>query len=53
MVQAQRSNALHLSQMNIDKVLPEVFSMTNLLRLDLSFNNIVKLDPKIGDLSNL
>ena len=53
MVQAQKSNALHLSQMNLDKVLPEVFTMTNLLRLDLSFNNIVKLDPKIGDLSNL
>ena len=27
--------------------------MTNLLRLDLSFNNIVKLNPQIGDLSNL
>jgi Leucine-rich repeat (LRR) protein len=28
-------------------VLPEVFTMTKLIRLDLSFNNIVKLDPKI------
>jgi len=34
-------------------VLPEVFSMTNLIRLDLSFNNIVKLSAQIGDLTNL
>jgi Leucine-rich repeat (LRR) protein len=27
--------------------------MTNLIRLDLSFNNIVKLSPKIGNLVNL
>ena len=27
--------------------------MTNLIRLDLSFNNIVKLNPQIGELSNL
>ena len=53
MTQAQRSNALHLSQMNLDQVLPEVFSMTNLIRLDLSFNNIVKLSAQIGDLTNL
>ena len=53
MTQAQRSNALHLSQMNLDQVLPEVFSMTNLIRLDLSFNNIVKLSTQIGELSNL
>lgn len=39
--------------MNLDNVLPEVFTMTNLIRLDLSFNNIVKLSAQIGDLSNL
>lgn len=27
--------------------------MTNLTRLDLSFNNIVKLSPRIGELTNL
>lgn len=27
--------------------------MTNLIRLDLSYNNIVKLNPKIGSLVNL
>lgn len=27
--------------------------MKNLLRLDLSYNNIVKLSPMIGDLPNL
>lgn len=45
---AQRSNALHLSNMNISQVLPEVFKMTALIRLDLSFNNLVKLSPEIG-----
>ena len=53
MTQAQKSNALHLSQMNLDVVIPEVFSMTNLVRLDLSFNNIVKMNPQIGDMINL
>ena len=53
MIQAQKSNALHLSQMNLDVVLPEVFGMTNLIRLDLSFNNIVKLNAEIGELTNL
>ena len=42
---AQKSNALHLNNMNLDIVLPDVFKMKNLLRLDLSFNNIVKLSP--------
>ena len=50
---AKRSNNLHLSQMNLDHVLPQVFKMTSLTRLDLSFNNLVRLDPAIGDLSNL
>lgn len=39
--------------MNLDQVLPEVFSLLNLIRLDLSFNNIVKLSPRIGELTNL
>ena len=63
-VTAQKSNALHLNQMNLDSVLPDVspssidnlnkvFKLTNLIRLDLSFNNIVKLNPKIGGLINL
>ena len=53
MVSAQRSHALHLSQMNLDEVLPEVFAMKNLIRLDLSFNNLVRLSPQIGDMVNL
>ena len=44
---AQRSNALSLNQMNLNVVLPEVFKLSNLIRLDLSFNNIVKLSPEI------
>jgi hypothetical protein len=50
---ANKSNALHLNQMNLDVMLPEVFKMTNLIRLDLSYNNIVKLDVKISNLTNL
>mmetsp|Transcript_11367 Transcript_11367/g.19161 ORF Transcript_11367/g.19161 Transcript_11367/m.19161 type:complete len:194 (-) Transcript_11367:622-1203(-) len=50
---ALKSHALHLSQMNIDIVMPEVFRMKNLVRLDLSFNNIVKLSPLIAELTNL
>ena len=30
-----------------------MFSLTNLTRLDLSFNNIVKLSPRIGELQQL
>ena len=52
-VTAQRSKSLHLSQMNLDVVLPEVFKLTMLTRLDLSYNNIVRLDPRIGELQNL
>jgi Leucine-rich repeat (LRR) protein len=50
---AKKSNSLHLSQLNLDVVLPQVFKMTNLIRLDLSFNNLVRIDPLIGELSNL
>ncbi len=50
---AKKSNSLHLSQMNLDVVLPHVFKMINLVRLDLSFNNLVRLDVAIGELSNL
>ncbi len=68
MVIAQKSNALCLNQMNIDVIMPDVssslsrylwampvqiFKMRNLIRLDLGFNNIVKLNPLIGQLSNL
>ena len=37
----------------MDAVLPEVFSLVNLVRLDLSFNNLVKLSGKIGTLQQL
>ncbi len=50
---AKKTNSLHLNQLNLDSVIPEVFSLVNLVRLDLSFNNIVKLSPKIGDMANL
>jgi len=47
---AKKTKSLHLNQLNLDTVIPEVFSLLNLTRLDLSFNNIVKLSPRIGDL---
>ena len=50
---AKKSNSLHLSQMNLDVVLPQVFKMTNLIRLDLSFNNLVRLNVAISELANL
>jgi Leucine-rich repeat (LRR) protein len=50
---AKKSNALHLNQLNLDVVLPEVFRLSNLVRLDLSFNNIVKLSPQVKQLGNL
>lgn len=53
LVTAQKSKSLHLSNMNLDCVLNEVFKLTNLVRLDLSYNNIVRLDPRIGDLQQL
>ena len=39
--------------MNLDVILPEVFKLTMLIRLDLSCNNIVRLDPRIGELGQL
>ena len=50
---AKKSNSLHLSQMNLDVVLPQIFKMENLIRLDLSMNNLVRLDPAVGELINL
>jgi hypothetical protein len=50
---AKKTNCLHLNQLCLDVVLPEVFSLKNLTRLDLSFNNIVKLSPRIGELQAL
>ena len=50
---ARKTNSLHINQLNLDVILPEVFSLLNLTRLDLSYNNIVKLSPRIGDMPQL
>lgn len=50
---AEESNQLHLPNLNLDFVFPEVFGLTNLIRLDLSYNNLVRLDSSIGDLTEL
>ena len=34
-------------------IFEEVFSLTKLARLDLSFNNLVKISPRVGELTNL
>ena len=39
--------------MNLDFVMPEIFKLKNLVRLDLSYNNIVKLSPQIELLENI
>lgn len=44
---------LHLSSFNIDVIFSEIYSMTFLVRLDLSHNNIRVLDPAIGQLLKL
>ena len=44
---------LHLSSFNIDVIFSEIYSMTFLVRLDLSHNNISLLDPAIGQLLKL
>ena len=50
---AKKSHSLHLSQLNLNVVIPAVFKMTHLIRLDLAFNNLVRLEPTIGELVNL
>lgn len=50
---AKESNSLHLPNLNLDFVFPEVFGLTNLVRLDLSYNNLVRLDASIGQLVDL
>ena len=44
---------LHLSSFNLDLIFPQIFSMTFLVRLDLSHNNIRELEPAIGQLAKL
>jgi len=50
---AKKTNVLHLSSLNLDVIFPEVFTLTNLVRLDLSFNNLVQIPTTIGELTNL
>jgi Leucine-rich repeat (LRR) protein len=50
---AKKSKVLHLGSIGLDFILPEVFEMTKLVRLDLSFNNLVKISEEIGVLVKL
>jgi len=49
----KKTNILHLSNLNLDFIFPEVFKLVNLIRLDLSFNSLVQVSPLIGNLINL
>ena len=51
--QAETTNSLHLSSLNIDYIFSSVFSLTSLQRLDLSHNNLVRINDKIGVLEGL
>uniref|UniRef100_A0A7S2UUH4 Uncharacterized protein n=1 Tax=Fibrocapsa japonica TaxID=94617 RepID=A0A7S2UUH4_9STRA len=52
--QAKRTKVLHLSMRGLEQIPRAVFTqLTGLVRLDLSFNNIVELSPDLGLLTLL
>ncbi|CAG9320799.1 unnamed protein product [Blepharisma stoltei] len=50
---AQRSNSLILTGCNLFKIPDKVWTLVDLLRLDLSFNNIDVLPPEVSNLTKL
>ena len=50
---AQKSSHLSLPAMNLFKIPEKIYTITNLLRLDLSNNNIETVSPSISNLSKL
>ena len=50
---AKTTRILHLNHLNLDYILNEVFTIKNLIRLDLSYNSIKTIQPEIGKLSKL
>lgn len=52
---AAATSSLHLNNMNLDNLdsFGDLFKLTSLVRLDLSYNNLVRLDERIGLLVNM
>ncbi len=44
---------LYLTGLSLVELLPEIWQLTNLKTLDLSWNNLTSLPPEIGQLTNL
>ena len=52
--QAGQTKILHLNNYNLDTILPGVIKLgCTLIRLDMSFNNIVKIEKEIGEMKSL
>lgn len=51
--QARRTGCLHLSHCGLDKIPPEVFEMTDLVRLDLGWNELTEIPDEIAELGKL
>ena len=51
--QARGTGALYLSHMGLSRVPAQVFALTDLVRLDLGFNDLTELPPDIARLTNL
>mmetsp|Transcript_8619 Transcript_8619/g.9795 ORF Transcript_8619/g.9795 Transcript_8619/m.9795 type:complete len:104 (+) Transcript_8619:3-314(+) len=50
---SKKSKSLHFCSLNLDYIPSEVFSLTKLIRLDLSYNNLVKISEEIGTFTSL
>lgn len=51
--QAKKTGILHLNDLGLTSIPPEVFQLTNLVRLDLGWNELSQLPAQIGTLTNL
>jgi hypothetical protein len=51
--QARSTGTLYLSHRNLTSIPEEVFGLTNLVRLDLGWNQLATLSPRIGELTKL
>jgi len=51
--QAAKSGVLHLSHLDLEEIPKEVFSLTNLVRLDVGWNQIRCVPDEIAQLSKL
>jgi hypothetical protein len=50
---ARSTGILYLSHRSLSAIPDEVFTLTNLVRLDLGWNNLKEISPRIGELAKL